>query len=384
MSHSKVLVIGMLDSIHVGRWISQFEGTDTEFVLFPSKKFRNFNPLILTLLARDSKVSVRICSKWVPKKLFGYFDYITKVTPEHFRFNFRARALERLIAKNQFHFIHALEIQGAGYLLDEATPNSQKNGAKLILTNWGSDIYFFENFPEHKRRIERILKKADYYSAECSRDYGLARELGFIGLELPCIPNAGGFKIGEVLGLPTASRRQIIVKCYGGQFGRGELIIRSLREILPFFVDYKVFLYSVTADLLSNVHELSNEFPGRVAFVTQKDPISHRDLMTEFSKSRVYIGASVSDGISTSFLESLVHGTFPIQTDTSCANEWISKGAIGSIVNLDIDEISRSITQALRSDTLVNEAAIKNFKIAKLFLSHEIIKGAALKFYSLS
>jgi hypothetical protein len=49
-------------------------------------------------------------------------------------------------------------------------------------------------------------------------------------------------------------------------------------------------------------------------------------MYENFANSRIYIGASRSDGISTSFLEALVLGAYPIQTNTSCGNEWVEKG----------------------------------------------------------
>ena len=39
MERRKILIIGMFDSIHLARWLSQFENEKIDFVLFPSKKF---------------------------------------------------------------------------------------------------------------------------------------------------------------------------------------------------------------------------------------------------------------------------------------------------------------------------------------------------------
>jgi hypothetical protein len=372
----------MLDSVHVGRWLSQFENTDLHFVLFPSKKFRKIHPLIKNLFVGNPNIRVQMYSRLVPIRFFGYFDYFTKVIPDRFGQKFRVRSLKRLIGMNKFDFIHALEIQGAGYLVDEATPNSQKNGAELMVTNWGSDIYYFQEFPDHKRKIQSVLKKADYYSAECNRDYSLARDLGFFGKELPCIPNAGGFEIDDESGIPASIRRQIIVKCYGGQFGRGELIIQALHQILPVFVDYKAFLYSVTPDLVPKVLELSKHFPERILFTSQKKPISREMLLSEFSNSRVYVGASASDGISTSFLEALAYGAFPIQTNTSCADEWIKRGAIGMTPELNVFALINDLTVALSDDKLVDNAKLINKNIVKTQLASEQIRKVSRSFYS--
>jgi len=381
MAPKKILLIGMLDSIHVGRWLSQFESTETEFVLFPSKKFRNLNPVINELLSSDSKVDLRLYSRWVPKSLLGYFDFAVHVLPSRIKMNIRVRSLRNLINQNEFDYIHGLEIQGAGYLLEQAFHGLKKSKAKVIITNWGSDIYYFKDFPEHKNRIQSVLKIADFYSAECRRDYVLARELGFNGQELPCIPNAGGFDIAETTGSITSSRRQIIVKCYGGQFGRGGLIIKALHKVLPEFKEYGVLLYSVTGDLIEDVQKLSECFPSRVRFAPQDNPIPHQELLLEFEKSRVYVGASISDGISTSFLEALVHGAYPIQTNTSCAGDWIASGAIGATPSLLLEEISTAIERSITDDSHVDFAQTKNFEIAGRYLKSEDLKKVAQTFY---
>jgi hypothetical protein len=384
MASKKILLIGMLDSIHVGRWISQFEGTETTFVLYPSKKFRRINPLILNHISKKSKLDARLHNQWVPKGVFGYFDFAFKVLPLRVRLNLRARSLRILLMRHEFDFIHALEIQGAGYLLTESLSGLMKPTGKVIITNYGSDIYFFSHSPEHKARIQSALQIADYYSAECSRDYKLAHELGFDGMDLPCIPNAGGFKINFSIGEKASDRNQIIVKCYGGRFGLGAMVIQALHVVLGRFHEYQVFLYSVTEDLLQEAQLLSDKFSDRVRIRIHSNPLPREQLIREFANSRVYVGASRSDGISTSFLEALVEGAFPIQTNTSCADEWILKGAVAILPDSNSKSIEGAILEALTDNDLVDSAQIQNHLIAKKYLDESQIKDVARIFYSRS
>jgi glycosyltransferase involved in cell wall biosynthesis len=101
-----------------------------------------------------------------------------------------------------------------------------------------------------------------------------------------------------------------------------------------------------------------------------------------FRRSRVYVGASRSDGISTSFLEALNYGCYPIQTNTSCAGDWIELGADASIVSQNISEIEGNLIMALKNDELVDRAQIKNLAVAKEFLGFEKISKIAKTFYS--
>jgi len=382
MTTKRILLIGMLDSIHVGRWISQFEDTDISFVLLPAKKFRNIHPLIKQQISRNSKLKVRLYSTWIPHFLFGYFDFALKVLPGKIKLNVRAHGLRTIIKNLEFDYIHALEIQGAGYLLSEALGGQDKPTASTIITNWGSDIYYFKDFPEHRAKIIAVLKLADFYSAECRRDYKLARDLGFTGKELPCIPNAGGFEISEKIGLKASERTQIIVKCYGGQFGRGQLIIQALHNILVEFPQFRVLLFSVTEDLLGALSELEKRFSDQVQYFSQSKPIPHPELLLEFANSRVYVGASISDGISTSFLEALVSGAYPIQTNTSCADEWVLKGAVASLPNLESIDIESAIKLALSNNILVDAAQQDNFTVAKEYLQKQKVLEEAVTFYS--
>ena len=94
----------------------------------------------------------------------------------------------------------------------------------------------------------------------------------------------------------------------------------------------------------------------------------------------MYIGASKSDGISTSFLEALCLGAYPIQTNTSCANEWINLGFFGSIIEPKSIEILNALNTNY-SDKDLNQKRIQNLSNAKKHLSHSLIKSQAHKFY---
>ena len=384
MTRRKVLVVCMFDSIHAGRWLSQFTDQDIDFTLFPSKKFKRIHPKLAALLKSNEGATFSIAHPIILPKILGYLDFLFFVQfPKIFKRNLRAQYLRQISTKNKYDFVHALEIQGAGYLCDEAII---KKDFKFILTNWGSDIFYFQHLPEHLPRIKSALSKADLYSAECQRDYKLATNLGFTGYQLPCIPNGGGLVTGETLsiGIPTSSRKNIVVKTYGGTFGRGGLAIEAVGKVLESHYDLIAYFYSVTEDLLNQVVELKSKFGARVNYSTLKKPISHGQLEDIFANSRIYIGCSISDGISTSFLEALTKGVYPIQTNTSCAGEWIDKGAVASLIDLDIDQLDKALDLAITDDKVVDFAAEKNLEVANNLLTSAKVAPIAQKFYKKS
>jgi len=100
-----------------------------------------------------------------------------------------------------------------------------------------------------------------------------------------------------------------------------------------------------------------------------------------FSNSRIYIGCSISDGISTSFLEALAKGVYPIQTNTSCAGEWLDKGAIASLIDLNTEQLEEALNFAISDSNAVDLAGKKNIEVAKELLSTSKIALIAQEFY---
>jgi hypothetical protein len=379
----KVLIIGIVDSVHLGRWLQQFSEEEIDFYIFASKKYRNQHKLIRTLAKQNRNSKFKFLSPIKSKFFIGYVDFIyfellAKILNKFTRVFF----LTHLLKREKFDYIHAIEIQGAGYLLDKLDFKLIENQT-IIVTNWGSDIFYFKNVSDHVSRIKSILSKADFYSAECQRDYALAREFGFTGNDLPCIPNAGGFELeGLILNNVTTSlRKKILIKGYGGTFGRAKVVIPLLPQILAIYPEFQVHIYSVTDDVLKIVEALPRQVRLKIKITTNRDRISHSEMLTEFSNSRIHIGCSGSDGISTAFLESLVMGSYPIQTSTSCANEWVNLGAVASIVGLNQNEILDQIYLALKDDNLVDIAAEINYKIAKKYLDYAVVQKKALEYY---
>jgi glycosyltransferase involved in cell wall biosynthesis len=375
------MVVCMFDSIHAVRWLSQFIDQDIDFTLLPSKKFKKIHPKLVTLLSSNVAAKYSIAHPIKSIRFLGYLDFLYFVQlPKISRKNLRAHYLRKILTKVNFDYVHALEIQGAGYLCDEAIA---KKNFKFILTNWGSDIFYFQHLPEHLPRIKSALANADLYSAECQRDYKLAIDLGFKGKQLPCIPNGGGLVTSETssIGIPTSMRKNIVVKTYGGLFGRGGLAIEAVSKVLEENLYLSAYFYSVTEDLSDQILELKSKFSERVDYSTIKNPISHDNLESIFTISRVYIGCSISDGISTSFLEALSKGVYPIQTNTSCAGEWIAKGAVASLVPLDLSSIQNELEKAIGDDELVDKASESNLKVTREYLGFKNISNQAKVFY---
>ena len=374
----KILIIGMVDSIHTYHWIERILADDNMLYIFSSRKHRRIHPELANLLRANEKI---VLVGAFP--LLGFSPYLSFVRSLILKAIGLSDSylLRKHLKKTNYEFIHALEIQHAGYLLLAAF-DLIPSATKTITTNWGSDIFYFSKFPEHRQRIQALLKKVDCYSAECERDYELATELGFEGERMAIIPNSYSYRHPPEVNQIASERNQVIGKCYGEVFGLGSIILECAETILRENPQIEVFLYSVTKDLEKQAGILKKMYPSRLRYFTVRDPVSHETLLEEFAKSRVYMGASRSDGISTSFLEAMSQGAYPVQTNTSCASEWLHMGCVGSVVGTTKGEIYRAIYSALKDDELVNSAQIENTRVLSETTNFKVLSEAAKAFYS--
>ena len=365
----------MADSVHVARWLSQFVDQPIDFTLFPSSPHRKIHPMLKKLITSTSQqitVEIRPLSmRWLALPL--------SALDIPFRNFFRSRLLRRIIEDNSYDLIHVLELQHAGYLLlDTKLTNTLP---KVFITNWGSDIYWFEQFPIHKRKIVQLLKIASYYSAECQRDIEIVQRLGYSGATMPVIPNSGGIDLDELPknSLPPSQRRKIMIKGYTGFVGQALIAIKACELAAKQLRGYEVVIYS--SSIKSRIRALKLRHIHKVQVTILKNRTPHSEMLQRFSEARIYIGISLSDGISTSLLEAMATGCYPIQTDTACANEWFTTRSGSTVKPDDLRQVSEFVQLALTSDSLVDSSGQINIQTIISRASVTNISATAIGFY---
>jgi len=281
--------------------------------------------------------------------------------------------------------VHSLEFQHAGYLTLRAKKKLRDKFPAWIATSWGSDIYLFGRLPEHQEPIRQMLEYCDYYSCECARDIQPAREMGFRGQVLPVLPSRGGADIEYMINFRqsgrVSDRKTILVKGYQGWAGRALVAFQAFRKCLDVLQGYTIVFY-VAGEDVKIAAQLFTQETGIPIRLIPPASVSDEEILSQFGNARIYIGLSISDGISTSLLEAMIMGAFPIQSCTACADEWIEDGESGIVVQPeDPDEIASAVRRALADDTLVNKAAEINTKTAKERLDYFKIKQQAVKMY---
>jgi len=396
----RILFVAFPDSIHTVRWIRQLEGTGWEVYLFPSAdvpvihdEMPSFVSLFVPLYMakhpiwfvrknRRGDFFVALCLLFVYLLLKTWCRICGK--KDHLRYlHFPLKLLIRL---KRPEVIHSLETQNAGYLVADI---KKKGGGKFpvwVHTNWGSDLYLFGRLEKHRKKVTEVLSSCDHYLCECQRDITLAKSFGYTGPLYEPYPNTGGFdlvKVGMLRGKLRPSQRKIVlVKGYQHWAGRALTALRALELCADALRGYEVWLYSVQSEAVAIKAELFSQTTGISTQVLPLDS-SHEAVLDLFSRSRIYLGLSIADAISTSLLEAIVTGAFPIQSCTSCADEWIVDGETGFVVPPeDPEKVAIALRRALTDDVLVDRAAELNWERNRERFDGKILAQKTIQFYT--
>lgn len=395
----RILFVAMASSIHTARWINQLTGRGWDLHLFSSSG-REAHPALREvtvhsllrkppflpraelrfprgLLVRHHP-SVRQRGLWFPLSIGGGVEHHLERLVPH-----RAQLLARAIARLRPDIVHSLELNQAGRLALEARERLGGRFPPWIATNWGSDIYLLGRLPEQEAVLRRILAACDYYDCECQRDVELGRQLGFTKEVLPVLPNAGGYDLAACRALrggPPSTRDVIALKGYQGWAGRALVALAALRRCADLLRGRTLALYSAEDDVVLAARLLCLETGMRLEVLEQRS--SHPQVLGAHGRARVSIGLSIGDAISTSALEAMVMGSFPVQSDTSAAGEWFTHGESGLLVPPeDPEAVARALRRALTDDALVDRAAVLNADVVASRLDERLIRPQVVACY---
>lgn len=367
--NERVLVVGMLDSVHLAKWLTQFKDEDIIFYLIPSSPHRRIHAGIqeLVLGKQESKY-------WLsPVSRFGLgFWLIDK---------FLGKTISALLIANAVrtfrpNFIHLIETQNAGYSYLRAISMLQGMvNIPTLLTLYGSDLFWFSKFRFHRKQLKALLPKISVLSAECERDQLLASQLGFKGKFAPLMPAFGSVQFQRLeAGL---KRNLIVVKGYQNKWGQAAVALEAVRRLKEQLAAFEVVVYSCDKATLRIVSKLNKRENMQIR-AYPKHALSNSEVIKLMSNAICFIGLSKSDGLPASTIEAIGSGAIPIQSNTSCAGAWIENGTSGYIVDYwDVNSVVKHLEEICSApSTVVSRASVQALTVQQAFNASQIFAKA--------
>ncbi len=382
-------------SIHAARWINQVADQGWDLHMFSAYEaplhadFRNLTAYGLKRYPVPKDSGIRQRALW-PLPVAGEHVRMlgARLSP---RWSSRAAWLARVVAFLKPDLVHSLEFQEAGYLTLEARKIHQAfrfyggRFPRWAVSNWGSDIYLYGPLAGHRERVEAILRSCDYYACECHRDVQLARQYGFRGQTLPVLPIAGGFDLERMRQYrqpgPVSSRRVVALKGYQHWAGRALVGLQAIERCADVLKagGYTLALYLANEDVRIAAERMAARAGLQLEIVPDG---SHEEVLRLHGRARVSVGLSISDGLSTSALEAIVMGAFPVQSDTSCLTELVrDREGVLMVPAEEPEQVAAAIRRALTDDALVDRAAELNTRVVNTRLDHKLIRRQVVSMY---
>ena len=373
----RVLIVGMATSVHTVRFIELLAGSGHEVHLFDTALAARPHPDL-----SGCRVHVTTLVGEPPARATVEGPPAGDALPRH---TDHLRSVIDTVAPD---IVHVHETSEAGALVSMLIERDGELGVPWLLTNWGSDLYWFGRQPAYVPTLRRIMAACPNLTAECHRDIALARAFGFRGRVLGVWPVAGGIDGAHAASLrapgPTSARTAIAFKGITEAYGQALVALGAIARCGELLDGWELLGYQMSADATVRAREVADEAGMRFTMLsdTRVRDSPHDDLLAMHGRARVSIGLNRSDGLSTSFLEAIALGSFPVQAGTACGRELTPAGRGALFVPHDDEEaVAEALRRALTDDALVDGAAAINAHVTAEFLDRRRIRARVLDTY---
>nr|WP_315146944.1 glycosyltransferase [uncultured Flavobacterium sp.] len=356
----KILFVSM-PSVHVIRWIENLKDTSHELFWFDVLDRGRLDTLdSVTQVVNWKKRKV----KYIKGEYFLSKKFPTLYEKVHPYLEVTANeALKRVLLDIKPDVVHSFEMQGCSYPIFKVMQECPN--IKWLYSCWGNDLYYYQQFRIHLKKIKLVLSRVNYLHTDCKRDFELAKQLGFQGKHVGVIPGGTGYRLQdlEIYKLPLEDRKIILVKGYEHHLGRGLNIVMALEAIKNQIDNYEVVVFGAHTKVIDYINSQNLNFT-----VFDRHGLSHDELLKIMGRSLIYVGNSISDGMPNTLLEAIVMGVFPIQSNPGeVTGEIIENGKNGFLIQdpNNIKEIQQHIEEALKDDERLRNAQSINLTISR-------------------
>ena len=355
MARKKILFVAFPFSIHTARWMNLAEQVGWEIHFFPSMDFQPLHSQLSKRVIVHHPFYLSQSHNSNPVK-----GFVAKGMRAISRLGRQTQAsrLENVIRRINPDIIHSLESQHAGYLVSDVKKVSTFRFPCWFHSTWGIDLHFFGTEPGHKERLSVMLKGIDVLLVEGLRDEALARNMGFEKKLYIFGSVGGGFRIPEQALKNPSQRRLILVKGTQDVIRRGLIARQGSGRAADALSEYEIVVYSANDVTRAAVRRMAENNGLNIRVLPE---VSHEEMLTLNASARLNICVNLSDGVPNAMLEAMMMGAFPIQSETSMAEDWIINGQSGFIVPAeDPVALEHAIRLALTDNGLVDRAYLMN------------------------
>ena len=349
----KMLVIGMSHSVHLQKWLSHIERDRFEIYFVEST---NNDPNIKFLNGLGIIYHTEKLSKYRMKAL----------NPQSLESD---NLLNLIFYLKNFNFdlVHIFEIQHAGYLFLKAFDYLGKEKSfDLLLSVWGSDIFWFRRNENHERRITYLISLCDKIIVDSFRDKNILQEYNFLGEIIKINTHSGGLEFYETIPsteLRLENRNGVLIKGNFGFVGRPFFSL-DLLEKLNINRD---FHHIHIVSLPKMIHESFSDYLKVNNFnfsIYEPMSLSRMSLFRIIRMCRITISTSLSDGLPTLAIESMANGSIPIQTSSSAIQEVSNSYSILFDYPITDPNLIEQIDRILYDDEFYESMAGNNIDVA--------------------
>ncbi len=279
--------------------------------------------------------------------------------------------------------IHSFEMNSACVPIVEIMKNHPET--KWIYTAWGTDLFYYANEPIKLRGTKDVFNRLDYMFADCTRDFLIAKKLGFKGEFLGTFPGGGGYELelSNSRMKEFQKRKTILIKGYQNKFGRCNNVLEALIKVEDEIKDYSIIVFGASEEVFKLIDLPSFKIKKNIKVIGM---IGRGEVLDLMGQSLIYIGNSISDGMPNTLLEAIIMESFPIQSNPGGATaEIIEHGKNGYLIEdpENIDEIAVLIKNAVQNPELLKSGIEFNSKYIKPKLDREYVKELVLNRYEL-
>ena len=373
----KILMVSMF-SPHFFNWTEQLKDSGHEVYwldIYDSNTYVKKIDFVHQIIGWRNKL--KFPGRYKIKKIFpNMYNFINTYNQQKIRDVF-----EQKIREIQPDVVHSFVMYSACVPIFETM--KKYNGIKWIYSAWGNDLFFYQNNPEYRKNMINIFPHLHYMFADCTRDYSIAKSLGFSSKYLGTFPTGGGYHLKFYANFlkKRSDRNIILIKGYQHKFGRCNNVLEALIKMHEKLKNYKFIIFAANNEVLKFVKETELQ---NLVNLEVKQRIDHIDVLKLMGESSIYIGNSISDGMPNTLLEAIIMEVFPIQSNPGGATaEIIKDGKNGLLIHHPEDsyQIAEVIKKAIEDDCLRKSAIEFNSTNVKPKLERSYVKEQVLEKY---